>query len=116
MTITRYTQRARAALPPLLELMGTKARWTDAELRAGLQLDHPVLQQALADLAAEGVIRRRYVPSGSAAVYSLNGPSNRDAVERPLSPVQQRTYEYLLGRRETLGSVAAASQLRWLKR
>ena len=111
MTSTRYTQRAQAARPHLLELMGTQARWTDQELRAALQLESAVLQQVLTDLTAEDVIRRRFVPAVSAAVYSLNGPASRAAGDRPLSSVQQRTYAYLLGRRETLGSVAAALHL-----
>ena len=51
------------------------------------------------------------MPSASGAVYSLNASSAEAEQNLPLSPVQQRTHAYLVGRRETLGSIAAALRL-----
>ncbi len=111
MTTTKYTQMARAARPHLLELMSTRAKWADDELRAALRLEGPVLQTVLLELTAEGLIRRRFVPTTPRAVYSVNDPAARVNEHRTLSPVQHRTYTYLLGRRETLVTVAAALRL-----
>jgi len=111
MTATRYTPRAREARPQLLELMETRARWTDGELLSALALQAPVLQELLSDLTAEGVVRRRFVHCASGAIYSLNASSTEAEHDQPLSPVQQRTHTHLVGRKETLGSIAAALRL-----
>ena len=110
MTATRYTARAHAARPHLLELLSTRPRWTDGELLTRLELQAPVLQELLSDLLAKGTIRRRFAPSVSDAVYSLNAPQIPEQA-LSLSPVQQRVQAFLLGRKETLGSIAAALHL-----
>ncbi|UQN09184.1 hypothetical protein [Deinococcus sp. QL22] len=114
MTQSKYTARARAARPQVLEVLATQATWPLEQLQAELNLPLPVLQELLADLVATDQVRQRFVasdpPHRPGAAYSLNGaPPLHDP--HPLSPVETQVLTFLLGRKETLTSVCTALRL-----
>ncbi len=109
---TRYAQRALTARPDLLTLMETRPVWSLEELSTALNLDAPVVQHVLTDLLAQGEIRTRWIvldqARSSEPHYSLNRVHSPSPPPRALLRIEERVLAFLLGRKETLGSLCTA--------
>jgi predicted transcriptional regulator len=110
MTQSKHTANARAARPQVLELLATQPKWSFETLRSTVQLSRPVLQEVLNDLVAEGQVRQRFVISDQSTVpdttYSLKETTPQPGAEPALSPLETQLLTALIGRQETLGSLA----------
>jgi hypothetical protein len=92
--------------------MATRPVWNLEQLSTPLKLDAGVVQHVLGDLLAQGEIRTRFVvsdPEASPAPhYSLNQGRPPGPPHRKLLPLEEQVLAFLLGRKETLGTLCTA--------